>query len=788
MSTFVQMTQPAISKLRIGFLLLFLANFNFLQAQASDTISNWDGISANWEAWPGTIQVVNNPHPDVTNASAHCIRLTTTSEPYDLILLNLPYTVNFDAYPTYSILCYPPIEGGDVVLKFENANVSAWQEIRVSATGGQWNRLDFNFTGYPYNDFTRMVIFYDFLGTQAGKEWYIDAVCRQTSTPPELESNLPIVVINTFGSEIPDDPKITAHMGIIDNGPGNMNQLGDPFNNYDGYIGIEIRGQSTQMFPKKCYGFETRDEQGENLDVSLLGLPEENDWIFYAPYTDKSLMRNVISYEIGHRMGEYCTRNVYCELVINNDYKGIYLVQEKIKKDSNRVDIATLNPDEISGDDLTGGYILSVDKIPWDFEYGADGWVSSPSPSYPNAMDIIFQYYYPEPGELVSQQRDYIREFISSAEKALISYGFKDPSTGYLKYFDAPSFIDFMLLSELSKEVDKYRYSNYFHKQKDSDGGKLFAGPAWDFNLGYGNVNYWQPGVEYSGWVYEMVNPWDYSIMYWWKRLMEDPYFRDLTKTRWTDLRQEKLSNSSLDALIDSITELTEEARIRNFERWPILGEYVWPNYNWQGNDYEDEVDYFRSFLMNRADWMDQHLGGQYLHPFAAITGESNRITCALRGDYFRHPVLKKGHFRLNDAPAGMSIQAVEYRSPIECILTVSGETGSYPDISVTVDKKILNTWEDLTSNKLSTAGTPDPFARAGIQVFLADGMIHLRSNEPALLPDQAVLYDVSGRKVSNYQLEDVTENLLPAPVTQGVYFLQLHIQGQKKVFKVLIY
>jgi len=771
----------------ICLILLYSGIYN-LNAQVYDTVSNWDGITAGWTAWPGTLQVVDNPHPDTLNASSHCIQVTTTSGLYDLILLNLPYVVNFDAWPEYSLLCYPPAGGGDVVLKFENDDVSSWQEIRVSTIGGQWNRLDFNFTGYPYNNFTRMVIFYDFLGTQAGQSWYIDDITRQQAPPFQLESNLPIIVINTFGSEIPDDPKITAQMGIIDNGPGNLNHLEDPWNHYNGFIGIETRGQSTQMFPKKSYGMETRDSLGENLDVPLLGLPEENDWILYAPYTDKSLMRNVMSFEIGHRMGDYCSRNVYCELVINNDYKGMYVLQEKIKKDPNRVDIATLNPEEISGDDLTGGYILSVDKIPWDFEYGADGWISAPNPSYPNAMDIIFQYYYPEPGDIVAQQRNYIREYVNAAEKALISTGFKDPANGYLKYLDAPSFIDFMLLSEISKEVDKYRYSTYFHKQKDSDGGKLFAGPAWDFNLGYGNVNYWDPGIDYTGWAYELVNPWDYSIIYWWKRMMEDPYFRDLTKTRWTGLRLEKLSNAALDALIDSITDLTEEARVRNFTRWPILGVYVWPNYDWQGNDYEDEVDYFRDFLMKRVAWMDVNINGQYLQPFAAITGESSTVHCALRGDYFRHPVLKKGHFRINDAPAGIEILEVLYKSPSECDLVLSGDISSIPELSITVDKKILNTWEDLTSNRLATAGTHDPLAGDGIQVYFAEGMIHLRSMEPGRLPDDAILYDVSGRALRNYRLEDVTENLLPAPDSPGVVFLQLTIQGQKKMFKVLIY
>lgn len=107
-------------------------------------------------------------------------------------------------------------------------------------------------------------------------------------------SNLPIVVINTNGQTISDEPKITADMGIIDNGPGIRNNITDTFNGYNGKIGIEIRGHSSQNFPKKQYGIELRDNAGNDIKVSLLGLPEESDWVLNASYTDKTFLRNVI--------------------------------------------------------------------------------------------------------------------------------------------------------------------------------------------------------------------------------------------------------------------------------------------------------------------------------------------------------------------------------------------------------------------------------------------------------------------------------------------------------------
>jgi hypothetical protein len=175
-------------------------------------------------------------------------------------------------------------------------------------------------------------------------------------------SNLPIVIIETNGQTIPDEPKINVDMGIIYNGPGQMNYITDPYNEYDGIVGIERRGNSSQYyFPKKQYAFETRDSLSMNLNVSLLGMPEENDWILHAPYSDKTLMRNVLAYKMASDLGDYASRTAYCEVVINGDYKGVYVLMEKIKRDVNRVNITELDENDIAGDSLTGGYMVKIE-------------------------------------------------------------------------------------------------------------------------------------------------------------------------------------------------------------------------------------------------------------------------------------------------------------------------------------------------------------------------------------------------------------------------------------------
>ena len=175
-------------------------------------------------------------------------------------------------------------------------------------------------------------------------------------------SNLPVIVINTGGQTIPDEPKITADMGIINNGAGVRNNLSDPFNHYNGKIGIEIRGQSSQMFPMKSYSIELRDIAGNSQDKSLFGLPKESDWVLYAPYNDKTLMHNFLAYTMAREMGHWSANCRYVEVVIDGDYKGIYVFMEKIKRNSGRVNIPKMNTTDIAGDPVTGGYLFSIDK------------------------------------------------------------------------------------------------------------------------------------------------------------------------------------------------------------------------------------------------------------------------------------------------------------------------------------------------------------------------------------------------------------------------------------------
>ena len=414
-------------------------------------------------------------------------------------------------------------------------------------------------------------------------------------TPPFefTESHLPIVVINTNGQEIFDDPEINATMGVIDNPAGLVNNITDNFNNYNGQITIELRGESSLVFEKKSYQVETVDAQGNNNNVPLMGFPEENDWIFYGPFSDKTLLRNALTFEIGKKLNVYSSRTRFFELVINDDYKGLYLLMEQIKQDKNRVDIAKLNPQDTIGNEITGGYIFRLDKIEPN---GSPGFYSNPSPSFPNYNPNYFQFFDPKEDNMSLPQKQYIEEYLEETESVLAGPNFADTINGYQKYLDLNSFVDYQIINELTKNVDGYRFSTYFYKDKND---KINAGPIWDFNLGYGNVDYWNEALETDGWIYP------YGDRLWWtQRMLQDTTYAKALDCKWNNLRQGVLSEQGVNDIIDSMVTYLGPAIQRNFERWPVLGQYVWPN-AFVGLTHKSEVNFLKNWIADRSEWLD---------------------------------------------------------------------------------------------------------------------------------------------------------------------------------------
>lgn len=603
------------------------------------------------------------------------------------------------------------------------------------------------------------------------------------------ESHLPLIMINTGNKSIPDDPKLLVELKVIDNGPGQMNHPGDPANAYQGFAAIEVRGSSSQMFPKKSYQFETRDNTGENLNVSLLGMPAENDWVLNGPYSDKSLLRNVLVFDMSRKIGLYAPRCKYCELFLNGQYQGIYVLMEEIKQDDNRVDIPKLNPDEISGENLTGGYIIRIDKTDGDYNHELDGWVSRPSPMYPNAKYITYQYVYPKSGDIVPEQKKYIQDFMLEMEKTLNGTDFKDPWLGYNRYLELSSFVNHLLLNEMTKEVDKYVFSTYFYKQSDKNGGQLFMGPPWDYNLGFGNVNYYNESLITQNWLYPLV----YSTggrNYLWKRMMEDPWFAKLSRSRWIELRDGVLSDQAIHNMIDSITDYLGTAIERNYQKWPILGTYIWPNYDWENNNYEDEVDWVRSWLMNRITWMDANLTGTILSPsatlgFQGIVKGSFPIQAvlklSLKDDYFEQRRLLSEHFRFVTTGASMVTDSVVWIGPSEAYIYASADDLFNPviDARVIAGEEMLCGFSDLTSNTVSIDARVETEVHQPVsRIYTFGNTMMLTCDNPGSLPSHLMVYNVTGSQVAAYPIEPQYQNRIDTGLPPGIYIAVLNTAG----------
>ena len=413
--------------------------------------------------------------------------------------------------------------------------------------------------------------------------------------------------ITTLGvgpeGEIVDEPKVPAALTI--------KRLDSTL--YEGIIGIEIRGESSQFFDKKSYGFETWDSQYNDLDVALIGFPEEEDWILYGPFSDKSLIRNKLIYELSNRMGRYTTKTEFVELTINYEYKGLYIFMEKLKRDKNRIDISKLENTDIDEELISGGYIIKIDKS--DMEDGS----YTDYNSFQSHFDVFgnengdirinFNYEYPKPGEIHANQKNYIKNYFYEFESSLASNNFKDPINGFRKYIDEDSFIDFFILNELSNNVDGYRLSTYLQKDRNE---KLVIGPIWDFNLSFGNADYCG-GERYDVWCFKfnercLGDFW--NVPFWWNRLLEDEKFVDKLKGRWNQLRSNTLSDNNILTLIEEqYSFLNNETDIinRNFNKWKIFGIYIWPN-SFIGNNYYEEIDFLKNWIKERTKWLDESI------------------------------------------------------------------------------------------------------------------------------------------------------------------------------------
>ncbi len=425
--------------------------------------------------------------------------------------------------------------------------------------------------------------------------------------------DLPIVFVDTKGKCLDSKvtEKIPATMKVLD---GKMNNVADSAKGTRYDIGIKVRGQSSALFPKPGYGVEVRDEKGEGKDVSLFGLPPSDDWVFHGPYVDKSLMRNALAHWLFRQAGHYSPRSKHFDLYINGVYRGVYVLLEKIKRDKYRVDVSKLKETDISGEDVTGGYIWAFDKTGTNTGGAGSGPIEKEGFSTSDGLNVIL--HYPKKENIKSEQEAYLKKYLNDLE-GLFKNG--KNGQGYEKYVDMTSALDYVLHEEVTNNADSYWCSFFLHKPKDKTDkngvkteGKVTLGPAWDFNLamsngtqpenggGQGQGGWNQGGGMWgggfgggfgggmggftssgNGWQIENSMKSGQGMMgmgsslkapNWLLGMWKDSHYQSELKKRWAELRSGVWHTKTMDKYLDSMKTYLKSAADRNFKRWPNLG------------------------------------------------------------------------------------------------------------------------------------------------------------------------------------------------------------------------
>ncbi len=403
-------------------------------------------------------------------------------------------------------------------------------------------------SGITYNDFSEIVN-YQVKTTDGRSEDYKVDVTYFTG--------LPIIYVNTNGG-IAIDSKEDYREGYASVfGVRNYDDLSDA------EMEIKGRGNSTWYFhPKKAYQmkFDSKTE--------LLGMPKDKKWIFLAEHSDKTLMRNRIAFEMGYLSKlDWTPQSVFAEVFVNNKYNGTYHITQKVEESSNRVNL---------GDT---GYLLEIDQLERMesddvFFYTSDFLINIKEP------EVAYD----------SEEFNYAKNLINEFETVLKGVQFKDPTNGYAKYIDLDSFIDWYLISEITKNVDSKDWSSIF--MNVIPGGKIKMGPLWDFDLAFGNVDYADSQYPEGFWVKDHK---------WYARLFQDPLFVSRVKNRF--LYFKKNQNLIIDK-IDFYANYLSLAQKENDDKWDIIGNYAWPNpvvYN----TYEEEVEHLKNWYIKRMNWLD---------------------------------------------------------------------------------------------------------------------------------------------------------------------------------------
>jgi hypothetical protein len=418
----------------------------------------------------------------------------------------------------------------------------------------------------------------------------------------DASSDIPLVIVDGFGLGEPTDQDVFVDAAVMVFEPQNGEAKLSNLPTIAAHAGWHVRGQSSASFPKTPYRVELRDAQGEDVDYPLLGMPADSDWALIPPYTDRSLMRNPFVYELGREMGMTAPRVKFAEVYVNHaqravqsdDYAGVYWVTETIKNSKDRLNLQQLRETDTTLPAISGGYIMKFDwnvseeptlpctgSPPSLSEEGAHCWTD---------LEVV------DPDPLVPEQAAWITDYVQRLHDSLQT----TPLGDYAAMMNVPSFVDYFIISELTRNLDAYTRSAYYHKDRD---GVLTAGPLWDYNYALDAGRATNRNAE--GWQY-LTEPQTTREggSNWIPRLASDPAFMALVSARWKELRRGVLADAALETRVMAMTAPLTAAAERDLVRWPVDSNMIAgggpSDPTWSG-----QVQAILTWLVARTTWLD---------------------------------------------------------------------------------------------------------------------------------------------------------------------------------------
>lgn len=399
-------------------------------------------------------------------------------------------------------------------------------------------------------------------------------------------TNLPTVCINTVNAQEPYDKEhdITSNIIVINDHKAYVDQPGT----------VRERGNASRNFPKKPWRIKFDKKQQVLPDAPA----KCKKWTLINNYGDKTLMRNLLAFEIARRLDMKFVPYAHAvDVILNGEYKGCYQLCDQVEVNKGRVDITEMEETDIEGDALTGGYLVEVDA--YAYEEPAGEWFVTKGKQMPVTIKS------PDPG--ITQQYNYIKSYFENLESRVFFYSNISGGTNdYRKIFDIESFLRHFMVGELSGNTDTY-WSTYMYKERGDD--KIYTGPVWDFDIAFDNDNRTYPinnitnTYLYNSGKASAANNMNAFVS---RIINNDSRTKNDITRIWSLARNDKeLTYEGLEEYIDKLASELDASQKLNFVRWPIMNEWVHQNPVLSGS-YAGEVRRVKNYLKGRFPILDR--------------------------------------------------------------------------------------------------------------------------------------------------------------------------------------